>query len=72
MIWTKTSDKLPPKVNDKFDDSDYVLGFEYGNQHPVVCWYNHADKHWIVSHYKADSFSIDISHWMPLPKPPQE
>ena len=68
MRWIKITNKLP-SLNEKYGESDYVLGFENENM-PVVCWY-HKSGEWIVAHHKADSLPIKITHWMPLPEPPK-
>lgn len=67
--WVDVKDRLP-ECNEKFGESDYVLAIdEYGAQ--VVVWFTNKSNDWKVAHSRASSLPIIITHWQPLPSPPQ-
>jgi hypothetical protein len=55
-----------PEVNEKFGESEYVLGMESELSVPVVCWYNKKMNGWYVAHHLAASIPITIIKWRPL------
>lgn len=61
MEWISIKDQLPEIAED-------VLIHERGLQEPYVGW--RTGESW--SSYNEYMDQKDITHWMPLPKPPQE
>jgi len=62
MEWISVKEKLP-------EDNERVLIFEnrYNNQYTALYY---KERNWfIVKDYMP---AEDVSHWMPLPKPPKE
>jgi hypothetical protein len=60
--WVETT----PETNEKFGESEYVLGLESDGGTPVVCWYNSKMGSWYVAHHLAPSIAINIIKWKPL------
>lgn len=73
MEWISVKDKMPD--TDKFGESDYILCYPKMGT-PLVGWYSSKMGGFIVAHYKADSIVLNghnaPTHWMLLPKPPNE
>lgn len=62
--WIPCSERLPKSYDevliwDSLDNVHY-LGF-YANANG-----------WVVDGYEDDRYSFDITHWMPLPEPPED
>lgn len=50
-------------------DASFTDDFGSEPQNVVVCW---CKDRWELSHYDAFSCSpANVTHWMPLPEPPQ-
>lgn len=56
--WISVSERLP-------EDKELVL-VTAKNCNPFTCWYNAPFRKWACSGW------IEITHWMPLPEPPEE
>ena len=63
MQWISVNDELPPK-------NEYVLVYVY-NLHNNFSWvgYMKNDEKWVLK--GAEFYDKHVSHWMPLPKPPE-
>ena len=57
--WIKCSERLP-------EDERYFLAFDCNHCMWVACWY---ENNWVDM---LDRKLFDITHWMPLPKEPEE
>lgn len=63
MKWIHVEERLP-------EDDRRVLGTD-GNKHEIVCCIN-SDYEWVgsTSDYGYLMHIKKVTHWMPLPKPP--
>lgn len=61
--WISVEDELPPKKTG--EASDNVLVYDAENNRVGASWYIHSTGKWFNG---WDS----ITHWMPLPQPPQK
>ena len=66
--WISVDDRLPD-TSTKFKEGDYVL-CRAGDGVPFVAWYNEPMDRWTVSHHYASSEAAAVTHWQPLPEPP--
>lgn len=71
MKWISVKDKLPENIDD-------VLAWSAAYQMHGVFYYRAADARWIAQTDYIDfdcgcqtDKGVNITHWMPLPKPPQ-
>ena len=71
--WIATKDRTPSPIGGEkgFMESDYMLCTQKDFTTPFVGWYSCKQKTWHVAHYKADLDPVEVTHWMPLPKPPK-
>jgi len=66
MNWIGVKTALPA-------DNEMVQAFSYGKYHREYlgeATYDHGTQSWIVYHKNKDILAV--SHWMPLPTPPEE
>jgi len=64
MKWISVKDKLP-------DVDIYVLGYNISwGETQVVCRKSHSLQGYCF--LDSDDYNVNITHWMPLPKPPKE
>ena len=69
MRWISVKDRLP-------NDRDYVLTFSDGLISTQMFYINEISrakkKHWYFSDNSDEWIDNNVTHWMPLPKPPEE
>tara|TARA_R110000868_G_scaffold136519_4_gene349517 strand:- start:3548 stop:3772 length:225 start_codon:yes stop_codon:yes gene_type:complete len=70
--WISVKDKMPSKQKNKT-----VITFEYlinlsGKKIPYIWMEDVKDLHKDEYGVWSDTGAVDITHWMPLPKPPEE
>lgn len=68
--WISVEENLPD-ANNKFNESEYVLGYDE-MRNTVVVWYNSIECNWYVAHFLAKTEPLIITHWQPLPTPPKQ
>lgn len=61
--WISTKDKLP-------EDGKEVLF--YGDSSVMVGWYDADKGYWVLSDADMIAYQDDVTHWMPLPRLPEE
>ena len=66
--WINVKDKLP-ETDKKWHESDHCLIFD-NTKIQTTAWYSSQSKEWCLSHYSCETSVINVTHWMPLPKPP--
>ena len=65
MEWISVKDRLPT-VKYTYDFSDCIVAYKrYGR------WYVECAC-WLFDHWSSTPFPENITHWMPLPNPPEE
>ena len=52
--------------------SDDVLIWLKIEKRQTVAWYSHEQQCWVSVDEKTDYLPREVSHWMPLPEPPEE
>lgn len=70
MNWINVNDRLPGC--DEHNESDVMLCFDDRTYHTFTAWYKCDSRTWELSHYLAPSTAIRVTHWQPLPEPPNE
>ena len=65
--WISVEDELPPPHYEGANSTDFVL--VYDGYDLEFGYYDFEQKNWHGEDYKEMMF--DITHWMPLPMPPQ-
>ncbi len=69
--WVSVKDRLPPKSDDYMDINEVDCVFTHGNRPRVLRgYYVHELHQWRMSGSPSD-FSEYVTHWRPLPKPPE-
>lgn len=66
--WIKCSERMPEK-------DVAVLCFPMGDEVTHASWdgkYWHQDNSWCGVCYIDDVITVEVTHWQPLPEPPQE
>lgn len=71
MKWISISEGMPKKFN-QFGDSVDCLVCNIENYSTATAWYNYKDEGWHILHFSAPSTPIVVTHWMPLPKLPED
>lgn len=79
MNWISVKDGLPKNENNNGDSFNYVLVGGEKDDRWVMCFATHGCNEWTIkSDYGAFSdcgwpplTPIEVTHWMPLPKPPK-
>lgn len=61
--WISTKDRLP-------EDGKEVLF--YGDSSVMVGWYDANNECWAVTASDMIAYPEDVTHWMPLPRLPEE
>lgn len=61
--WISVEDELPPKKTDEV--SDKVLVYDAKTNRVYTSWYFHSIERWVNGW-------DNITHWMPLPTPPEK
>jgi len=69
--WIKCEDQLPLLAKGDPDLSDSVLVYQtYFGTSMIQAAYSYQDQDWYDS--EGETLSGKISHWMPLPSPPED
>lgn len=77
MKWINVNNSLP-HIDDEGDEGDqesaYVLCYNKDQfpYEPFVGWYSHRDGTWTVAHYTSSEDPQEVTHWMELPKSPND
>lgn len=79
--WVSVKDGLPPEMEDKTPLSGWsreirpsvdVLIWLIIEKRQTVAWYSHEQECWVSVDEKTDYLPREVSHWRPLPEPPEE
>ncbi len=65
--WVSVEEKLP-------EDRGDVLVRAYWHEcwQVMVGWYSEIHRHWLIITRYGEKETTEVTHWMPLPKPPTE
>lgn len=64
--------KKKPKKFNKFGDSIDCLIYDDATGATATAWYNHITEEWKLLHFSTHSNPINVTHWQPLPAPPNK
>jgi hypothetical protein len=64
MEWTSVKDKLPERY-------ELVLTYSFDGQVGVASWSKHLNYGDVIVWHGEDSEIVNVTHWIPLPKPPK-
>lgn len=79
--WIPVTEKLPDTMKDKsaysgwsaeIAPSDDVLCYLGSEKRQTVAWYSHTYKEWTTVDENTVYEYGNVTHWMPLPRPPKE
>lgn len=76
MEWINVKDEMPPPHR------EVLVWAKYGLEQPLMAWFWDKENTWHISTECTDNardidrldgtiVGLDITHWMPLPSPPQ-
>lgn len=68
MNWIKTSDRTP---EEGANESGYITVLTYNGIEAYISWYNKPENTWHDWYGDKVEFP-EITHWMPLPEPPNQ
>ena len=69
--WIKCKERLPDRESGDPECSENVLVFQvYWGSQMLQAFYSHTDELWYDQ--KGDQVDGSITHWMPLPSPPED
>ena len=67
--WINVEDRLPDR-DEEYTGPD-VLAWNARDSVLVLAWYDFMDKEWRTFECSENSHVIYITHWQPLPDPPE-